>query len=133
MTKTASINISQAIACDDIRQEINGKHILIGVYSGNLGVPSFPNVIALGFWVLAKPSQIGDYDVQLRVQDTDGKEVTRGNMLIHVQKVEDTALVIPSMPIPLSKPGEITLQYREGNGSWRTICSLETTLVPAST
>src|SRR5271166_1271127 len=54
MTKTASINISQAIACDDIRQEINGKHILIGVYSGNLGVPSFPNVIALGFWV---PSQ----------------------------------------------------------------------------
>ena len=132
MNNLASINISHAIACDDIRQEVTGKYILIGVYSGNLGLPFFPAVTALGFWVLARPSQRGDYDVQLRVQDPDGKEVTGGHMIIRVQEVEETALVIPPMPISLERPGEIALQYREGDGSWRTICTLEARLVPPS-
>jgi len=125
MNDLASINISHAIACDDIRQEMNGKHILIGVYSGNLGLPFFPAPIAIGFWVLAKPSHKGDYDVQLRVEGPDRKEVTRGNMIIHIREVEDTALAIPPLPINLTMPGEITLQYREGDGSWKTICTLD--------
>jgi len=125
-----SINITHAIACDDIRQEITGKYILIGVYAGNVGFPFFPTVTAIGFWVLAKPTKKGDYDVQLRVQDPDGKEVTKGQMIIHVQEVEDTALVIPPMPISLARPGEIALQYREGDGSWKTICTLEARLAP---
>ena len=130
MSNLASINISHAIACDDIRQEVTGKYILIGVYSGNMGLPFFPNMVTLGFWVLAKPSQKGDYDVQLRVQDTGGKEVTCGHMIIHVDHVGDSSLVLPPMPIPLEKPGEIALQYREGDGEWKTICSLDARLVP---
>jgi len=130
MNDLASMNISHAIACDDIRQEMNGKHILIGVYSGKLGLPFFPIQIALAFWVLARPSAKGDYDVQLRVLDPDGKDVTRGNMIIHFQEVEEYSLVIPPMPILLAHPGQISLQYREGDGTWKSICGLQATLVP---
>jgi hypothetical protein len=31
-----------AIFCDDVRQELNGKYILIGAYAGVMTVPSFP-------------------------------------------------------------------------------------------
>jgi hypothetical protein len=130
MTELASINISQALACDDIRQEANGKHILIGVYSGNMGLQFFPTMVALGFWALAKPSRPGDYHVQLRVQAPGGKEATRGEMIIHVHDIEDSAIVIPPMPIGLDEPGLIQLQYREGSGEWRTICSIDARLVP---
>jgi hypothetical protein len=128
-----SINITHGVACDDIRQEVNGKYILIGVYSGNLGLPVFPAPIALGFWVLARPSHVGDYDVQLRVLGPDGKEVSRGQMNVRVHAVEDTALVIPPLPILLAKPGGISLQYREGDGSWRTVCALDARPTPLAT
>lgn len=132
MSELASINISHAIACDDIRQEISGKHILIGVYSGNLGLPFFPSQIALGFWMLAKPSVKGNYHVQFRVQAPDRTEAIIGNMAVQVGEKEDIALVIPPVPIPIVSPGDITLQYREGDGAWNTVCRLEAKLVPPS-
>jgi hypothetical protein len=127
-----SINIEQAIACDDIRQETSGKFILIGVYGGNLGLPVFPSQIALGFWMLARPSSKGDYDVQFRVQVPGEMQGVFGKMVVHIQEDETTALAISPMPIPLSQPGEISLQYREGSGDWKTVCSLEARLVPAA-
>ncbi len=131
MSELASINIAHAIACDDIRQEINGKFILIGVYSGNLGLPVFPAHVALGFWMMAKPSQKGDYHIRFRVQGPAENEVTvSGQMIVHVQEKEDMALVIPPMPISIPSPGEIILQYQAGDGPWNTICRLEARLVP---
>lgn len=129
MSESGSINILCAIACDDIRQEVTGKYILIGVYAGNMGLPFFPVTIVLGFWVLARPSDEGHYEVELRVQDPDGKEVVRGHMALRVEKIEDSALIIPPMPIPLAKAGEIVLQYREKEEAWKTICSLDARLV----
>lgn len=35
----------QTVFCDDIRQEVNGKLSLIGVYGGNMLVPAFPVII----------------------------------------------------------------------------------------
>lgn len=129
MSEPGSINILCAIACDDIRQEVTGKHILIGAYAGNMGLPFFPVTIVLGFWVLARPSHEGHYEVELRVQDPEGKEVSHGQMIMRVEKIEDSALVVPPMPIPLAKAGEIALQYREKEGTWKTICSLDARLV----
>jgi hypothetical protein len=129
----ASINIVHAIACDDIRQETTGKFILIGVYSGNLGLPFFPSQIALGFWMLARPSKEGDYHVQFRVEVPGETQGISGTMLVHVREKEDTALVMPPMPIPLESPGEIVLQYREGDGLWNTVCRLQARLVPTPT
>ncbi len=36
-------DLQASILCDDVRQERNGKFILIGLYDG-IGVPGFPTV-----------------------------------------------------------------------------------------
>jgi hypothetical protein len=132
MNQLASINIAHAIACDDIRQETNGKFILIGAYSGNIGLPFFPIQIAIGFWMLAKPSQKGDYQVQFRIKGPGDEEVlASGQMTVHVQEQENTALVIPPIPLSIKSAGDIKLQYQEGSESWITICNLQAKLVPS--
>lgn len=132
MNQLPSINIAHAIACDDIRQETNGKFILIGAYSGNIGLPFFPIQIAIGFWILAKPSQKGDYQVQFRVKGPEDDEVLAGGQMnVHVQEQENTALVIPPMPLSIRSAGDIELQYQEGSGSWNTICNLQAKLAPS--
>jgi hypothetical protein len=128
MSDLSSINILHAIACDDIRQEVTGKYILIGVYSGKLAVQFFPASVVLGFFVLARPTNKGDYDVELRIVGPEGKEMTSGHMMVHVQDIGDTALAIPPTPIHLTSPCQIILQYREGDGCWETICTVEARL-----
>ena len=43
--------IKTVIFCDDIRKEITNKDILIGVYAGDIVVPSFPTPLALALWI----------------------------------------------------------------------------------
>jgi hypothetical protein len=43
--------IDSVLLCDDIRREVNGKAILIGVYSGDIIVPTAPTSLGLGLWL----------------------------------------------------------------------------------
>jgi len=45
-----SVNI-YTIFCDDVRQEISGKFILIGVYSGDMNVNNGPATVPLSIWI----------------------------------------------------------------------------------
>ena len=40
--KTASARVSTVVFCEEVRQEINNKHILLGVVAGTLLLSSFP-------------------------------------------------------------------------------------------
>ena len=132
MGELPSINIVHAIACDDIRQEMNGKFILIGVYGGNMGLPFFPTQIPLAFWMSAEPSKEGDYHIQFRITAPGANPMTlQGQMTLHIE--ENTALVLPPMPVAVGTPGDITLEYREGDRPWRQICRLQARLVPSPT
>ena len=48
-----------AVLCDDIRQEQNSKHILIGVYNGGVIVPNFPAQLVVCWWLQVFPNEIG--------------------------------------------------------------------------
>jgi hypothetical protein len=46
------ISVAKALVCDDVRVEIGGKVMLIGVYPANdIAVPSFPADIILSYYV----------------------------------------------------------------------------------
>ena len=134
MAKLASINISQAIACDDIRQENNGKFILIGVYAGIIGLPFFPTHLPLGFWMTAKPSRVGGYHIDFRIKTPNETPVSiQGQMLVHIEEENAIiSLVLPPTLLTIEKPGDIILEYKENEGSWRSICSLEAKLATHS-
>ncbi len=130
MNELGSINIAYAIACDDIRQEANGKFILIGVYSGNIGLSSFPAQIGIGFWMIAKPSKKGEYHIQFRVQILgESDPVVGGEMTAHVRdEQQEAVLIIPPIPILIPSPSDLTLQYREGDSAWNIVCAMRVRL-----
>ena len=90
-----------AIACDDIRQESSGKFILIGVYSGDLIVPSFPYTLTLSYLVLVKGSHVGDVKFQFDVTLND-KQVARilGEAEL-IARPPDYVLQLPVGAVPI--------------------------------
>ena len=59
--------IKTVIFCDDIRKEITNKDILIGVYAGDIVVPSFPTPLALALWIEIDPKEVGTRELIFRV------------------------------------------------------------------
>jgi len=126
----ASINITQAVACDDVRQETSGKFILIGVYSGNMGLPAFPAHVGLAFWMRSRPTKIGTYHLQFRVRGQNDSILSNGQMYVTISEREDTVLVIPALPLQIQSEGQITLEFRLSGRGRHTIWTCDVRLVP---
>jgi hypothetical protein len=55
------------VFCDDVRLEANGKHFLIGVYSGNILVEEIPGPVTVSTWVQVRGVPSGPRIVSLTV------------------------------------------------------------------
>ena len=64
-------DLQSSLLCDDVRQEINGKFILIGLFDG-LSVPQFPTVFTricvINRWCCGE----GKFNQRSRIIGTDG-------------------------------------------------------------
>ena len=54
MANKPPVKLDYAILCDDIRKEDNGKMMLIGIYSGDILVPTFPSKLPLSMLLHGK-------------------------------------------------------------------------------
>lgn len=85
--------------CDDIRTEMNGKYLLIGLYPGSL-ITYFPNAfVTLATFVEIDGLALGAHEVSLSVRYTgDGFDNQIGDVKLNVTIVDDTmpAYVIPN-------------------------------------
>jgi hypothetical protein len=101
-----------AILCEDVRQEINGKLILIGAFTGRMAVPQFPFVAKLcGVLKINTPVEL-DRTITIVVSGRNsGAEFARAEFVLDASMVsgaafelEETFLVMPPFPAPLSGP-----------------------------
>lgn len=61
------------IVCDDVRSEIGGKFVLVGVYPGNvILVRHFPYELRFWIWAVLVCKKEGSFDAQVRFKATDG-------------------------------------------------------------
>lgn len=99
-----------ALFCDDIRQEITGKHILIGVYGGDI-VPSvpFPHVTPISIWAKIVGLPLGEHRFQLKVLGPDEKVALEiaDTFLVEPNNSESVALGFAGVPIALQKSGTV--------------------------
>ena len=73
------------IFCDDIRHEVNGKMSLIGVYGGDLSVPSFPftlNKFCISAKIVLRPGELQLPPMTLKI--------SIGDQLIYSQDLDET-------------------------------------------
>lgn len=76
------------LMCDDVRQEINGKFLLIGVYTPNISVPQLPFLMpTLTFFQTLESDRPGAWGVRLRLQHLEtGHNVAEGMGQINFQR-----------------------------------------------
>lgn len=77
-----------SIVCDEVRQEIGGKLIIIGMYTPDIGVPMLPVVLpVLTFLVWAESDQRGDFHFQIKLTHLEtGQAVVQGAMGVRYEK-----------------------------------------------
>jgi hypothetical protein len=118
--------ITAVVACDDIRQEINNKAILVGVYNGALVVPGFPADIAIAWWIQMKADTIGDYAMEARVLKDGNSTLLRAMLQVTVHTLGWSTLALPRAPLQLQGPGHLELEIRlKDAGKWDTISELD--------
>ncbi len=118
--------IAAVVACDDIRQEINNKAILIGVYSGTLVVPGFPADILIAWWIQLHADREGKYELEVRVLKDGNSTLLRAIIGMEVHTPGWSTLALPRAPLQLQAPGHLELEMRVKDAEkWDVISELD--------
>ena len=111
-----------AILCEDIREELNRKYSLFGVFSGDIHVPHFPANIKMAIYVEFLGFPKGEHDV--------GGEVTYGGTAIfkleakmNVLEGQVAVLIMPSIFVPIAEEGQLEIKVKGADGEPRTVIS----------
>lgn len=110
--------IRNAILCDFMRQENTGKHILIGVYNGDVVLDAMPASIPLTFWVdVVIPPLITEltFDIKVEWPGQPGKIEEKGAWKVGPHT--SLALTIPVL-LSIERNGQIKLSIRFTGGRW---------------
>jgi len=130
MSATPHIKPINAVFCDDIRREVTGKHILIGVYGGDIILPHLPAPVVLAVWVPFKRenSAEGKIPIEFRVVTTgdDNQALGYGSMEITISgATEEGALTFPALAMMINRPGALVFQLKQYDEPWQNIASLK--------
>ena len=115
------MKFKNVIICDDLRTEINGKDIIIGIYSENIIVPKFPANLLLSLWAQFFANRSGDIPVSMRIQkDKKDLFVVEGIMQVNDYK-KIVTMHFSRFPLQVISEGVLVFQMREEKRKWITI------------
>lgn len=118
----SKVSITAVIVCDDIRKEVTGKDILIGVYSGDIIVQDIPATISAAFWFELLPLELGVQRLELRLRLANKEEALPLTIEVQVENLSPSAIFTPSATITVDAETELLLEERVGE-SWRVLKS----------
>lgn len=85
---SVDLKIETAVLCDDVRLEINGKLILIGVYTGDVVIPKFPNSVSVMLFLMGQVISGGQIAPRVKVTDDSGTVLFRQDEISSPQRAE---------------------------------------------
>jgi hypothetical protein len=121
----------QALLCDDVRHEFNGKQIIIGVYGDNILVPSLPTSITLCLWMRFKAPSAGAYVIDWSVIGARLQQLAPVQS-INVDVKDSTGHVDVNVKstLNINEPEVLRFQWRDNGGEWKDALSIEMGLQP---
>ena len=114
-----ALEFRSVIVCDDIRKEVTGKEILIGVYSGEIVLRSFPNQFPASLWIEADTPKAGKHEVVLRVSLTN-KPPFQIKFAIDVRRPGTSSIAIPGLQLQAEEECDLVIEVQEGE-EWRVL------------
>jgi|SRR5713101_1026676 len=97
-----------SIICDDIRQEADGKAIIIGVYARALSVPYFPiTAPTFGVYIEITGTKHEYNKAVISIRSPDGSEMVRGESTVRIKYLQfPTSLIFKFEAVQLKTAGE---------------------------
>jgi hypothetical protein len=133
--KQPSSLLVQALLCDDVRREFNGKQIIIGVYGDDVVLPNLPISIPLCLWMRFKFPASGAYPLELVVVGE------RQQRLLPIQPVQVNVtdstkhmdVILGGILLSITEPETLKFQWRERSeesGEWKQVLIVKVTQGP---
>lgn len=104
-------HVRAAILCEDIRQEVNNKLILIGVFTGDIVLSEFPGAIALRIYIEYISDKVGEFDFQvIYTLNEDEKAKVSGKITVHTPE-GSIGMTVPPVLIEADEPGDLSVLF----------------------
>ena len=108
---------AETLFCDDIRQELNGKHILIGVYGADLVPFQLPSTFPISVWVRLWEIPVGQHAVTFRLHAPNQASTAEMKGQIDVSDASaPIVLVFGGLPMQVTSPGEAVAELVLNDG-----------------
>ena len=124
-SESNNLVVQSALICEDVRTELNGKLILIGVYSSDIGVPQFPTRMNLSVWMQLYATT--KCDIELGIRAFIPEKIKALDMKGRAKFEQDrmlASIATPRFSFELQQEGALVVQIKENENNWRDILSL---------
>ena len=102
-----AIKNTNTLVCDEVRMEMTGKFIVIGLYTGPIGVPQIPLQMHLTFMHFLQADRPGRFTVKLRVEHLEtGRRLIEGQGGIQVGIPGLTVIAPFKVPLQIDREGD---------------------------
>ncbi|MGY6644470.1 MAG: hypothetical protein ACXIVD_04550 [Salinarimonas sp.] len=117
-----AFRLMNAVFCEDIRREDNGKDMLLGVYSGDIVAARCPIRVGVSLWLqyVSAPAKAGETGIDLRLR-FDGQEKPVSQIGLPSMEEGETTLALRGMPVAIDGSGVLLLERRLPGQDWEEI------------
>lgn len=121
--------VSNAVVCDDVRKEMSGKDILIGVYASSMNISSLPAQLNLCFWMEIVPKKSGNLSMEFKLETPGKHPPTQLRIDATIGDVESSfGIFTPQITVIVTEDGEFKLFARPlGQEKWRIVKRVKVT------
>lgn len=101
-----SFKSTNVLICDEVRIENTGKFLIIGMYTGPIGVPQIPIPFGLTFMHFLQSDRPGRFSAKFRVENLEtGQRLVEGQAQIQVNNPALPAIVPIKVPLQIDREG----------------------------
>ena len=118
----AKIHVESLVVCEDVRKEITGKDILIGVYGGDIVAQIWPVALRLAIWLETTYSGNGEIPVVLRVRTDHNTEIFTAHFTAQIgENQEHGVLSFGGILALLTDPCDLVFELRQYDEPWQVL------------
>lgn len=132
--KIGNLQVDSVLFCDDVRREKDtNKHILIGVFSGDMITPELPAFIPLSFYIDGHITRSVEVPLHIRLS---GPGEGDAKMKLIVRSDEPSGAIAISGPggfLRIESEGSVKLSLSSDGEKWRTVKKIRVIHRPAQT
>ncbi|MER8388256.1 hypothetical protein NKH14_22545 [Mesorhizobium sp. M1380] len=111
-----SAKVTAVVVADDVRREVSGKDILIGVFGGDVLVPVLPSPVQVALWI---QMDVKGKDVAIEIEMTMPNGADEGVKMSFVMQGDldqSASVTSPLIGTVVTSEGHIIVRFRENDG-----------------